>query len=47
MNVKFVVPFSGIVDAPNALTMDGASPTFTVANESVPAPASVDVTGSE
>jgi hypothetical protein len=47
VNVKLVVPFSGIVDDPNALAIDGASPTFKVANESVPLPASVDVTGSE
>jgi hypothetical protein len=47
VNVRPVVPFNGIVGDANALLIEGASPTFRLASDSLPFPASVDVTGNE
>jgi len=44
VNVRLVVPFSGIVLAPNALAIDGGATTLIVAVATLPVPPSVDVT---
>src|SRR5258708_27483965 len=45
VKVSEVVPFSGIPDAPNALTIDGGATTSILADAVPPVPPSVDVTG--
>ncbi len=42
VNVRLVVPFSGIVAAPNALAMVGGLMTVKLADEVLPLPASVE-----
>lgn len=44
INVRLVVPFRAICDAPNVFVMEGGTPTITLAEAVPPVPPSLDVT---